>query len=103
VIVSTQINLEKNPVSHLTGVFKGGRISGWVERNRIALQEENANEVDLELLLALSPGLNRMTQGLQAEEKIQLVNQALHLADESPLSTTRYKPLAPNSSVWVRK
>ena len=101
--MSTQISPEKNPVSRLANVFKTGRISGWVERNRAAIQEGKTDEVELELLLTLSPGFNRMTESLPAEEKIRLANEALDLADESPLSATHYKPLTPNSSVWVRR
>lgn len=80
---------EAKIISRLASVFKGGRISGWVTRNRKALESERWEDVELGLLLQLSPSFVKGTVGLGEVEKINLVVAALMLADESPLSATR--------------
>ncbi|MBM4402682.1 MAG: hypothetical protein FJ044_05560 [Candidatus Cloacimonetes bacterium] len=76
-------------VSNLAGVFKGGRISGWVIRNRGALESGNWEDVELDRLLVLSPSFAERTAGLTSLEKMDLIVKALALADESYLSATR--------------
>ncbi len=44
------------PVIRLANTFIGGRISGWVERNRQVLAEGDIDPVELELLDKLCPG-----------------------------------------------
>lgn len=78
-----------NPTEHLAGVFKGGRISAWVDRNRNAIQAKDTQEVELELLLTLSPGFAEKTKGSSPDVRLSLIQQALTLADASPLSATR--------------
>lgn len=80
---------KREAVSHLASVFKGGRISGWVARNRQPLRSGNRESVELDLLLQLSPGFAQKTAGLPQAEMIQLIKEALALADENPLSATR--------------
>lgn len=93
----------ENPASSLASVFKGGRISGWVERNKEAVGAGRTEEVELDLLAKLCPSLAERTREMSAEEKVQLVQEALSLADESPLSATHYRPVEPGSSILERK
>jgi len=83
-------------VADLANVFMGGRISGWVGRNRSQVSE-------LELLDKLSPGFAEATKGLRPEEKILAITQALAIADGSPLSATNYEPISADSCILRRK
>lgn len=74
----------------LAGVFKGGRISGWVERNRQALEAGNCVPEEIQRLEKLSPSFERDTGNFTLEQKAQVAREALSLADESPLSATRF-------------
>ena len=90
-------------VEGLAGTFKGGRISGWVERNRQALGEGDVTSVELELLGKLCPSFATETKGLTPEQKAQAARDALTLADQNPLSATNYEPAFPGSMTLVRK
>jgi hypothetical protein len=90
-------------VTGLAGTFKGGRISGWIERNRQSLGEGEVSSVELELLDKLCPSFATETKGLTPEQKAQAARDALVLADQSPLSATNYEPTFPDSMTLVRK
>ncbi|MDP4000819.1 MAG: hypothetical protein Q8P83_01105 [bacterium] len=90
-------------VEGLAGTFKGGRVSGWVERNRQAVGEGDQSRIELDLLDKLCPSFAEATQGLTPEEKIQAAQEALVIADSSPLSATNYEPAFPGSVTLVRK
>lgn len=99
----TAENKSEKIVQGLAGTFIGGRISGWVERNRQAVGEGDQTRVELELLDRLCPSFAEATQGLTPEEKIQAAREALVAADSSPLSATNYEPAFPGSQTLVRK
>jgi len=90
-------------VRGLVGTFKGGRVSGWVERNRQSVGEGDQSRVELGLLDKLCPSFAEATQGLTPEEKIQAVRGALVAADSRPLSATNYEPAFPGSIALVKK
>lgn len=96
-------NKSEKIVEGLAGTFKGGRISGWVERNRQAVCEGDRARVELDLLDRLCPSFAEATQGLTPEEKIQAAREALAAADSSPLSATNYEPSFSGSLTLVRK
>ena len=96
-------NKSEKIVRGLTGTFIGGRVSGWVERNRQAVGEGDQSRVELDLLEKLCPSFAEATQGLTPEEKIQAARLALVAADLSPLSATNYEPAFPGSMTLVRK
>lgn len=90
-------------VEGLAGTFKGGRVSGWVERNRQAVGEGDQSRIEVDLLNKLCPGFAEATQELTPKEKIQAAREALIAADSSPLSATNYEPAFPGSVTLVRK
>jgi len=93
----------ENPASLLAKTFKSGRISGWVERNREAIEAGRTEEVELDSLERLCPSLAERTREMSADGKVQLVQEALSLAEESPLSATHYQSVEPGSPILVRK
>lgn len=98
--------VEKKPESYVTGLvgtFEGGRINGWVERNRYTICKGDQSEIELDLLDKLCPSFAEDTRGLSPEEKIQAAREALAIADSSPLSATNYEPAFPGSATLVRK
>lgn len=99
----TAENKPEKYVTGLAGTFQGGRISGWVERNRQAVGEGDQSAIELDLLDKLCPSFAEATQELSPEEKIQAAQQALAIADSSPLSATNYEPAFPGSATLVRK
>ncbi len=74
----------------LARVFAGGRISGWVERNRHVLETGDFVPEEIARLEKLSPSFAKNTQGMTVEQKALLAMGALMLADKSPLSATHY-------------
>ncbi len=90
-------------VEHLSSLFKGGRIGGWVERNRDLIEKENPEGLELDLLLEHSPGFAELTEELSVEERIQKIREALIKADNNPLSATNYMPSPDNPNILVRK
>lgn len=96
-------NKTEKIVRGLAGTFMGGRVSGWVERNRQAVGEGDQSRVELDLLDKLCPSFAEATQGLNPEEKIQVAREALVIADSSPLSATNYEPAFTGSATLVRK
>lgn len=96
-------NKSEKIVEGLAETFKGGRVSGWVERNRRAVGEGDQSRVELDLLDKLCPSFAEATRGLTPEEKIQVAREALVVADSSPLSATNYEPAFPGSTTLVRK
>lgn len=76
----------------LSNLFRGGRISGWAERNTQALLEGEIPTEELDRLNKLSPGFAEKTQNLQPEDRLMLIKDALARADQSPLSATRIAP-----------
>jgi hypothetical protein len=93
----------ENPASLLASVFEGGRISGWVERNREAIKAGRTEEVELDSLERLCPSLAERTRKMSADGKVQLIQEALSLTEESPLSATHYQPTELGSPILVRK
>jgi|GEM_PF-3517069 len=79
-----------NGAKNLAGVFKAGRISDWVDRNRPLLDNGDLSSLELGLLGKLSPGFAEATKELTAEAKIEIIREALDIADSSPLSATRF-------------
>lgn len=73
----------------LANVFKGGRISGWVTRNRQVLETNDYVPEEIQLLDRLSPSFAKNTRGLKMTEKARIAKEALEIADQSPLSATR--------------
>lgn len=96
-------NKPEKYITRLAGTFQGGRISGWVERNRQAIEEGDQSGIELNLLDKLCPTFAESTRGLSSEEKIQATRQALAIADSSPLSATNYEPAFSGSATLVRK
>jgi hypothetical protein len=91
-------------IEALANVFKGGRISGWVGRNRHILETGDSVPEEMTLLEKLSPSFAKNTEGSTLEEKAQIVREALALADQIPLSATNFKPISPdNPNHLVRK
>lgn len=68
--------------------FRGGRINGWVARNRQPLETNDYVSEEIKLLEQFSPNFARNTNGLTLEQKVQFIRKALQLADQSPLSAT---------------
>ncbi len=87
----------------LANVFKGGRISGWVERNRQALEADDYVPEEIQTLDNLSPSFAKNTSGLSPEEKAKVAREALKLADQSPLSATNYRPTPDNPNHLVKR
>lgn len=84
-------------IETLANVFKGGRISGWVERNRHLLEAGDSVPEEIILLEKLSPSFAKNTEKSTLEEKSKIAREALVLADQSPLSATNFKPISPDN------
>lgn len=88
-------------VHNLSGVFRGGRILGWVERNRGNLGQ--ISDEELKKLEQLSPTFARDTKDMEQVERNQIITLALADADEFPISATQYELISANSQILRRK